>query len=111
MLRSDLCDCNKAYIVVNWRIHVTGASNANRRSTKLSVENSFLFRSCISKINDTFVGNVEFLNFVMPIYNLLEYRNNYSITSESLWNHYRDEVSNSTNGKDNGQSIVFYWSW
>ena len=31
----------------------------------------------------------------MPIYNLLEYSDNYSMTSGSLWNYYRDEVNDS----------------
>ena len=33
----------------------------------------------------------------MPINNLLEYSDNYSMTSRSLWNHYRDEVNDDTN--------------
>ena len=33
----------------------------------------------------------------MPINNLLEYSDNYSMASGSLWNHYRDEVNNDTN--------------
>ena len=33
----------------------------------------------------------------MPIYNLLEYRINYSMTSESLWNYYRDKMNNAEN--------------
>ena len=31
----------------------------------------------------------------MPMYDLLEYSNNHSMTSESLWNYYRDEVDDS----------------
>ena len=33
----------------------------------------------------------------MPIYNLLGYSKNYSKTSGSLWNYYRDELSDETN--------------
>ena len=29
----------------------------------------------------------------MPMYNLLEYSDNYSMTSRSLWNYYRDEIN------------------
>ena len=29
----------------------------------------------------------------MPMYDLLEYGHNYSMTSGSLWNNYRDEVN------------------
>ena len=37
----------------------------------------------------------------MPMYNLLEYRKNYSKTSGSLWNYYRDELADERND-DNG---------
>ena len=36
--------------------------------------------------------NAEYFDIVMPIYNLLEYSRNYSITSGSLWNYYRDKI-------------------
>ena len=40
----------------------------------------------------------------MPMYNLLEYSDNYSMTSGSLWNYYRNEINDSANensDKDN----------
>ena len=57
--------------------------------------------SCISKINDALIENAEDLDIVMPMYNLLEYSKNYSKTSGSLWNYYRDKLADETNG-DNG---------
>ena len=33
----------------------------------------------------------------MPMYDLLEYSDNYSVTSGSLWNHYRDKGNNNAN--------------
>ena len=77
MLRSDLCDYSDAYVVVNGRISVTGADNANRRNKKLTFENNAPFRSCILKINNTFIGNAEDLDIIMPMYSLLEYSDNY----------------------------------
>ena len=44
----------------------------------------------ITEINNTQVGNVKYLDFVMPTYNLIEYSDNYSKTSGSLWQYYRD---------------------
>ena len=52
-----------------------------------------LFRSCISKINNTFINNPEDLDIVMPINSLLKYSDNYSMTSGNLWNSYRDEIN------------------
>ena len=87
MLRSDLCDYSDLCIVVQRRISITGTDNANRRNKKLTFKNNAPFISYISKINNTFVANAEDLDIVMPMYNLLEYRYNYSITSGSLWNY------------------------
>ena len=36
MLRSNLCDCSDAYIIVKERISVTGTDNTNRRNKKLT---------------------------------------------------------------------------
>ena len=101
MLRSNLCDCSDAYIVVKGRIRVRGNNNANRRNKKVTLKNNALFGSCISKVNNKFVDNAEDLDIFIPIYNLLECSNNFSVTSGSLWNYYRDEVNNSANENDN----------
>ena len=37
----------------------------------------------------------------MPMCNLLEYSDNYSMTSGGLWNYYRDEVNDDENENDN----------
>ena len=79
MLRSDLCDYSDAYIVVKGRISVTCINNTNKRDEKLTFKINALFRSCIPNINNTFVDNAEDLDIVMPMHNLLEYNDNYSI--------------------------------
>ena len=55
------------------------------------------FRSFISKINNTFIDNAEHLDIVMPMNNLLEYSDNYSMTSGSLWSYYKDELNDGDN--------------
>ena len=89
MLRSDLCDYSDWYIVVKGRIKVTGTNNANIRNKKLISKNNVQFRSCILKINNTLIDNAEAIDIAMPVYNLLEYSDNYYMTAESLWNYYR----------------------
>ena len=39
----------------------------------------------LSEINNTLVDNVKDIDIIMPMYNLMEYSNNYSKTSGSLW--------------------------
>ena len=57
MLRSDLCGCCDAYIFVKRAITVEGDNDVKRRSKKLTFKNHAPFRSCISKINNTFIDN------------------------------------------------------
>ena len=93
MLRSNLCDNNDAYTVVKGRITVEGDNDDKTRNKKLIFKNNALVRSCILKINNTFIDNAEDLDIVMSMYNLLEYSDNYSLTSGSLWNYYRAEMN------------------
>ena len=44
------------------------------------------------KINSTLIENAEDLDRVMPMYNLIEYSQNYSMASGNVWNYYRDEI-------------------
>ena len=84
ILRSDLCDYSNAYIVVKEIISVSGTNNANKRDKKLTFNKNVPFRSCISKVNNTFIDNGENLDIVIPMYNLLEYENvenNFSINN------------------------------
>ena len=77
MLRSDLCNFSDAYIVVKGTITVTNPDN-NGYDKKLAFKNNAPFVSCISKINNTLIDNVEDLDIVMSMYSLLEYSKNYS---------------------------------
>ena len=49
------------------------------------------FTNCISEVNNTQVDNAKDIDIVMPMYNLIEYSDNYAKTSGSLWQFYRDE--------------------
>ena len=59
------------------------------RNKKLIFKNKSLFKSCISKMNKTFIDDAKDLDIVMPMYNVLEYRDNYYMTFVELlksWN-------------------------
>ena len=60
-------------------------------------KNNALFINCISKINGVQIDNAEDLDVLMPMYNLLEYGKNYTKTTGSLWNYYRNEPNSGTN--------------
>ena len=97
MLRSDLCDYSDAYFIVEGTATVLGG-NIDEYDKKLAFKNNALFINCISKINNTVIDNAEDLDFVIPMYNLLEYSKNYRKTTGSLWTYYRDEPNNILGG-------------
>ena len=86
MLRSNLCDFSDAYIIVKGTITFAGESNSSTKNRSLACKNNAPFISCISKFNNTLTDNAEDLEFVISMYNLIEYSNNYSKTTGSLWN-------------------------
>ena len=71
MLRSDLCDFSDAYIVIKGTITVTDPDNS-KRNKAVEFKNNVPFINCISKINGVQTDNAEDLDFVTPMYNLLE---------------------------------------
>ena len=99
MLRLDRSDFSDAYIVVK-KIITTTDSNNNTYDKKLAFENNAPFVSCILKINNTLLNDAEDLDVVMTMYNLLKYSKNYSKTTGSFWNYYRDEPNSSLGGAD-----------
>ena len=90
MLRSNLCDYADAYILVNGRITITGAGDdvAARQADKIhkgvTFKNCAPFVKCISIINNTEIDNVKDIDIVMPMYDLIEYSDNYSKALGSL---------------------------
>ena len=42
----------------------------------------------------------------MPMYNLLEYSDSYSMTSGSLWNYYRNEINDDENENDVNENMA-----
>ena len=99
MLRSNLCDYADAYILVKGTITITGAGNddaikqADERDKGVTFKNCAPFTKCISRINNTDIDNAQDIHIVMLMYNLTEYSNNYSKTSGSLWQYYKDNPS------------------
>ena len=86
-------------LTVNQKVTVTGNINVagDDANTKVAFKNCAPFTKCITEINETFIDDVEHINSTMPMYNLIEYSDNYSDTSGSLWQFKRDEIIGNTN--------------
>ena len=91
MLKSSLRDYSHAYILVKGKITITGAGDdaaarqADETDKGVAFKNFAPFTNCISEINNTQIDNCKDIDTVMPLYNLLEYSDNYAKTSETLW--------------------------
>ena len=97
MLKSSLCDYSDAYILVKGTITINGrgaddaARQVDERDKGVSFKNCAPFINCISELNNTQIDNAKDIDIVMPMYNLIEYSDNYAKTSGSLWQYFRDE--------------------
>ena len=105
MLKSSLCNYSDAYIHVRGTITVNNTAAegaaANNNNKKVIFKNCAPFTNRISQINNTNLDNAKYLDIVMPMYNLIEYSDNYSKTSRSLWQYTKDIPA-----VDNNNAIV-----
>ena len=104
ILRSNLRDYADAYILVDGRITITGNAGQepdpdaprtaeqllavrqpDERDKGVTFKNRAPFTKYISRINNTHIVTARDIDIVMPMYTLIEYSNNYSKTSGSLW--------------------------
>ena len=116
MLRSSLCYYSDAYILVSVTITVPNkaAVGAIQKNIKnIIIKSCAPFTNCISDINNTQIDNAKDIDIVMSMYNLIEYSDDYSKTSVSLWQFYRDQPFINDNGgiadfpADNNNSVSF----
>ena len=59
----------------------------------MAIKNCTIFTNCISQINNTRKHDAEYLDIAIPMYNPIQYSDNYAKTSGSLW-HYRKVIPN-----------------
>ena len=110
MIGSSLCDYSDAYILVKGNITVNNTAAdgaaANNTNKKVIFKNCAPFTKCISRINNTDIDNAQDIDIVMPMYNLIEYSDNYSKTSGSLWQYYKDEPNDNLADSESFKSAV-----
>ena len=96
VLKPNVCDYAEAYILSDGTIR-TAAANAN---TRLVLKNCAPFTKCNLEINDEHVDTAENLDITMPMYNLIEYSDNYQDSSATLYQYKRDEPPENDAGAD-----------
>ena len=92
------------YVLVTRNIAVVDGDT----NTKVAFKNCAPLRKCIAEVSETFIDDAEHINIAMPMYNLIEYGENYSDTSGSLWQFKRDESTGNINLTNNNSSSFKY---
>ena len=87
VLKPNLCDYAEAYILADGTIRAANADG----NTRLALKNCAPFTKCNVEINDEHVDTAENLDITMPMYNLIEYSDNYQDSSATLYQYKRDE--------------------
>ena len=87
VLKPNLCDYAEAYILIDGAIKAAAADV----NTSLALKNCAPFTKCNLDINDEHVDTAENLDITMPMYNLIEYSDNYQDSSATLYQYKRDE--------------------
>ena len=77
----NLCDYSDVYILVTGYIKVASVA----ANTNVAFKNCAPFTRCVTHINDEHVETAEDLDIIMPMYNLIEYSDNYVDSSGSLY--------------------------
>ena len=103
---SSLCKYSNAYVLVTENIAVVDAGD----DTKVAFKNCAPFRKCRTEINETFIDEAEHINITLSMFNLIEYSDNRSDTSGSLWQFRRDEIIENINLTSNSSSSFKYKS-
>ena len=104
VIRPNLCDYSDAYILVTGNIQNKPANSV------VAFKNCAPFRTCDVTINDEHVEKIEDLDIVMPMYNLLEYFDNYQDSTGSLYQFKRDEPPDENADVGNATTSLVYKS-
>ena len=87
VIKPNLCGYSDAYTLVTGDMKVAEVA----ANTNVAFKNCAPFTRCVTRINDEHVETAENLDIIMPMYNLIEYSDNYADSSGSLYQCKRDE--------------------
>ena len=87
VLKPNLCDYAEAYILVDGTIRAAVADV----NTRLALKHCAPFTKCNLEINDEHVDTAENLDITIPMYNVIEYSDNYQDSSTTPYQYKRAE--------------------
>ena len=81
---------NQVFVII--LMHIFQLQVAANINTDVAFKNCAPISTCKTEINDVFNDEANHIYIAIPMYNLIEYSDNYSVTSRSLWQFKRDKV-------------------
>ena len=96
-----MCGYSDAYVLVVGDIKVVGVA----ANTNVAFKNCAPFTRCVTHVNDEHVETAENLDIIMPMYNLIEYSDNYADSSGSLYQFKRDKSPMNDAGNPNNVAL------
>ena len=81
----------KGRITITWESDNAAPRQVDERNKRVIFKNCAPFVNSKSEINNTEIDNAKGIEMVMPMYNLIEYSNNYSKASGILWKYSKDD--------------------
>ena len=105
VLKPNLCDYSDACILVTGKISIVcGGGN-----TYVAFKNCAPFKKSTVRINDEHIEEADDLDVIAPMYNLIEYSDNYQDSSAILYQYKRDEPpdDNANITVDNSESLKY----
>ena len=79
---------------------------ADERNKGATFKNCAPFTKCINWINNTYTDTAQDIDIIMPMYNLIQYSDNYSKVYGSLWNYCEGEPNNNLANSESFKSKV-----
>ena len=73
-------------------VQAQAGGNLNNVNKKVALKNCAPFADCISEVNNKQIDAKD-IDVIMPMYNLMKYTDDYSKTSGSVWQYYREEAA------------------
>ena len=104
--------CWYAYILVKETITITAegdddtAERIDERNKDVIFKNCAPFTKCISRINNIDIDNAQDFDIVMPMYNFIEYSDNYWKRSGSLWQYYKNDPNDNMTQSESFKSKI-----
>ena len=87
VIKPNLCDYSDVYVLVTGDMKIADIA----ADTNVAFKDCAPVTRCVTHINEEHVETAANLDIIMPMYNLIEYSDNYSDSCGSLWQFKRDE--------------------